>query len=298
MLQFTQRPRGLFGAQARQPWETPGYGSGTPQGGMAETAPMGGPMANAPMRDDPAQKRKVNWGGVFTDFLAGLNGQQGPYMASLQAEQERAAKARERSQEQQGQRDWWYEQQRYKQANPDPVNNDTTNDYGFISEKLGADAANQYLRNLGDPMVTVQLPGNRIYSGPRSGMAGALGQGGGTPRPQPGAIEDGHQFMGGDPADQNNWKPVGGAISQVSRPFVDPTRAPGRMTSGRRTIEGNRLVGGKTNSRHLTGDAADYIGATPAQLRAYFGGGARVIPESDHVHVQGTGHSTVLHPWQ
>lgn len=37
--------------------------------------------------------------------------------------------------------------------------------------------------------------------------------------PQPGTIEDGHRFRGGDPGDPNNWEAVGGASPQGSRPF-------------------------------------------------------------------------------
>ena len=40
------------------------------------------------------------------------------------------------------------------------------------------EAAAAKLRNQNDPLITTTLPGDRFYSGPQSGLAGALGGGG------------------------------------------------------------------------------------------------------------------------
>lgn len=63
----------------------------------------------------------------------------------------------------------------------------------------------------------------------------------------------------------------------------------GVMTSGRRTVEGNRLVGGVPNSWHPDGNAVDYAGPNLPRLldevRARWPG-AKAFIHDGHVHAQ------------
>lgn len=77
--------------------------------------------------------------------------------------------------------------------------------------------------------------------------------------------------------------------------FVDPFKGPGTVTSGRRTLEGNRLVGGAANSRHLTGDAVDVVGTDRASLQRYYGPDADVGWHKNHWHVEKPGANFPYH---
>jgi hypothetical protein len=85
------------------------------------------------------------------------------------------------------------------------------------------------------------------------------------------------------PAPAGNW------LGSVAAAAPDA-----RVTSGYRTPQHNAEVGGKPDSRHLSGQAVDLVprpGETMAQLHARLSRvpGVRAINEGDHVHVQTMG---------
>lgn len=160
----------------------------------------------------------TDWRSALMAFASGMMARRNPnaaqsLMGMLQAKQQQALEEQQYQRKRQDGRDDFLFQQQWKLDHPEAANNDTVNDYNFIREQLGEDAAKQYLRNMGDPIVTTTLPGNRVYSGPRSQLGNALGAQG--PGIQPGHVEDGFRFKGGNPADPSAWEKVGGQMGSA-----------------------------------------------------------------------------------
>ena len=276
-LMGPRRRRGLFGASAQVPDQP------------AMTA-VEQPLAPKPkFFGDGGVGRAI--AGNIGDFLLQYSGMQPTYAPIMQ--QRQAAQQAER-QRQNSLADWVWKQD-YEAAHKPrtPTNYEQILDaagiqgderIALLRRKAENDAA-------GVPVgIDVQNPdGSVTRQYVRPGTFG-----GGQSGPAVGAIEDGYRFKGGNPADKNSWEPVnGGPTPTASGGFPDPLKAPGQLTSGRRTVEGNRLVGGVPNSHHLTGDGVDYTGTTVAALRAYFGPNARILDEGDHKHVTLPGYGKV-----
>lgn len=96
--------------------------------------------------------------GNIGDFLLQYSGMQPIYQPAVQQRQAMAYEQKQREAQRQQQLEDWVWKEEYERRNPKPVNNDTINDYRFISETLGEEAGKQYLQNLADgPPVAVDV---------------------------------------------------------------------------------------------------------------------------------------------
>ena len=266
-----------------QPWMNPRPDVFTPkQDGMD-------PMD--PMAAKPRSKGQMI-AGIISDALAGFNGQQGQFGQMIARErQQQQADQREEVQwtrRRQQQNDDWTQREDYKRANPDPtaMERNLSTYQGWGPEQRAAYGDMQQAER-GDPFVTTTLPNGQFYAGPQSGLIGALTGHGAAPAAKPRRLGPVVDAM------------PGGAGASAPRPFVEAPRgyAPpatlksGRMTSGRRTPEGNALVGGVAGSKHLTGEAADYWGADlGAVLRE-----AQGLPGVNKAFIHGNGGKRHVH---
>lgn len=151
--------------------------------------------------------------GAIGDSLSQMGGYGSPFATARllqQKQQLEDAQWTRRQESELAQRKAMYD---YELAHPKPFNNDTIADYNFRVQTLGKQAADEWLRSQGDPIVTIPLPGDRIYSGPRSGLGAALGGAVQPPMPQAGAVVDDPRRTGGAGSTQ---RPFDAVIEQES----------------------------------------------------------------------------------
>lgn len=186
------KPRGLFGS----------FGQGMQQM-PAEMAPQ----APQPMIPQMTQnmgktaqaipkKPGVNWGGVAADFIAGLAGREGPYLAQIQARKQQEYAAQQAQAQREASMQDWQAKEQWKRDNPDPINNDTVNDFNWYK---GLSAQDRALYDQQHPVV-IQGP-DGPYVVPRSAIGGNAPIGG---------------------VHQNDWDsatPLGGASSNTGGGF-------------------------------------------------------------------------------
>lgn len=116
----------LFGiTKPRNPWQ-PQTADGMTPGTFPDSMQPHGTPASLPGQPAPSAdplplpaKHGINWGGVATDFFAGLAGKEGPYAAMLAKQNERAAALADEQRKASMQWDTWQKQQEYKAAHPD-----------------------------------------------------------------------------------------------------------------------------------------------------------------------------------
>lgn len=169
-----------FGFGPKPNYGTPPYYPGAPVGPDTPAPMMGSynpaatqtPTAGAPggYVDPSAQQQRPKFfgkGGAGWDvlssvgdsllMLSGMPGAAELVGARRQAQSQAQARQwqmQERERERQLENQQWLERQIWEREHPKPINNDTANDYEFLKQRLGQEAADQYLRNFAAGPIT------------------------------------------------------------------------------------------------------------------------------------------------
>ena len=200
MLFGTKRnkPMGLFdGFAPSAGGQMPSDGQAMPPVQQTQQAQPSMELQGQPAMPGAAPKRKVNWGGVLADFVAGLAGQQGPYLASLNARRDTDERRQQAEADRLAKREDWQWQEQWKRDNPTPVRNDTLEDFNWYKTLSPQD---QIIYDQMHPIV-IDGPDGR-YAVPRSSLGGATAPMGGI-----------------NQSDWDNAKPLGGGRSNAPGGF-------------------------------------------------------------------------------
>lgn len=196
---------GMFG---RKPMfgQIPGIGMMQPQmqQPMMQAGAMQPDMGDMTKRTPFFQRSGVKQGiGILGDTLSILGGGQATYAPAMIAQKQQDAEIRARLQAALEKRkaDREDKQWEWETKPKEAPNNDTVNDFNWYS-KLTPEQRNLYHQM--KPTIAFRADGTPIAVNPM--QLGQPQQSG----PKPGTIEDGHEFIGGDPSNPASWRPVGG----------------------------------------------------------------------------------------
>lgn len=202
---------GFFGGLSKKP--------GDPLaalGGYDQNAAMQGQSGFAPMNAGvPAKKPGFfGRGSGLWDVLGTLGDtfSEGEPLYTQNKMHERNLMQRQQQAEQQRQqeREDFVWKSEYERANPKPVNNDTVNDLNWYKNLTEDD---RKLYHQMKPVVGYMADGTPRVINPME-----ISQP--NRSPAPGVVEDGFEFIGGDPANPKSWRPVsGGPVHNVPGGF-------------------------------------------------------------------------------
>jgi hypothetical protein len=99
-----------------------------------------------------------NIAGALGDALMQMGGLRPLYAPAMEHQREMQMREAERQRDSED----WFRREQWKMANSGPKN-DTEADYQFLTEKLGPEAAKEFLRNKADPPQWRQGPDGRFY---------------------------------------------------------------------------------------------------------------------------------------